>query len=194
LEAQIYLTKAENSLKAAQLCFEAGLYDDAVSRAYYCVLRAAIALLVKFGHFPETKRTHNWVRALLPREFVKRKKLLPKELIANFTELQNERDIADYEPKLISKKSADRIMSKSEKIDHAAREIISRVQKKFPKVKVKGVIDWINADAAIEFITPEDNGFEISEFTAPLQIKFFEKEGIDIRVLPLEEIDGHHNN
>jgi uncharacterized protein (UPF0332 family) len=49
LEAQSYLTKAENSLKAAQLCFDAGLYDDAVSRAYYYVLRAAIALLLKLG-------------------------------------------------------------------------------------------------------------------------------------------------
>lgn len=81
-------------------------------------------------------------------------------------------------------------MSKSEKIDRATREIISRVQKKFPKVKLMGAIEWMNADAAIEFVTPEDNGMDISEFTAPLQNKFFEKDGIDIRVLPLEDING----
>lgn len=34
------------------------------------------------------------------------------------------------------------------------------------------------------------NCFKISEFTAPLPMKYFEEEGIDIRVLPLEEIDG----
>ncbi|MFQ5823873.1 MAG: hypothetical protein ACE5JB_07455 [bacterium] len=81
-------------------------------------------------------------------------------------------------------------MKKSEKINQATNDIIIKVKNRFPKVQVKGVIDWINADVAIEFVTPEDNGFEISEFTAPLQMKYFEEEGIDIRVLPLEEIDG----
>jgi hypothetical protein len=81
-------------------------------------------------------------------------------------------------------------MSKAEKIDRATKVIISRVQKQFPKVKLAGVIKWMNADIAIKFITPEDNGMDISEFTAPLQNRFFEKDGIDIRVLPLEDING----
>jgi hypothetical protein len=81
-------------------------------------------------------------------------------------------------------------MSKSERIDRAAKEIVSRVQKRFPKVKFMGVTKWHNADVAIRFVTPEDNGYEISEFTAPLQNKFFEKDGIDIRVLPLEDVNG----
>ena len=84
-------------------------------------------------------------------------------------------------------------MTKLEKIEQATSEIIEKVKNQFPKVEIKGVIEWINADVAIELITPEDNGFEISEFTAPLQMKFFEEDGIDIRVLPLEEIDGIKN-
>ncbi|MFQ5640101.1 MAG: hypothetical protein ACE5IR_19145 [bacterium] len=82
-------------------------------------------------------------------------------------------------------------MKKLEKINRATSEIIEKVRLRFPKVQVKGVIEWINADVAIEFLTPEDNGFEISEFTAPLQMKYFEEDGIDIRVLPLEEVDGN---
>ncbi|MFQ5640100.1 MAG: HEPN domain-containing protein [bacterium] len=56
MEARVYLTKAEYSLKAAELCFENGLYDDAVSRAYYSVLHSAVALLVKLGLTPTTRR------------------------------------------------------------------------------------------------------------------------------------------
>ena len=71
MEAEVYLAKAENSLKAANLCYDQGLYDDAVSRAYYSILRAAIALLVKLGYTPDTKRIHHWVQAVFPRECVK---------------------------------------------------------------------------------------------------------------------------
>jgi hypothetical protein len=81
---------------------------------------------------------------------------------------------------------------KSRVLQKAIEDIVSRVLKKFPNVKFAGVIDWINADVAIEFITPEDNGWAISEFTAPLQMKYFEEQGIDIRVLPLEEIENSH--
>ncbi len=81
-------------------------------------------------------------------------------------------------------------MRKSEKIDRAAKEIVSRVQKRFPKVKFLGVTKWHNADVAIRFVTPEDNGYEISEFTAPIQNRIFDKEGIDIRVLPLEDVNS----
>ncbi|MFQ5823872.1 MAG: HEPN domain-containing protein [bacterium] len=113
MEAEVYLTKAENSLKAAQLCYENGLFDDAVSRAYYSILRASIALLVNLGFVPETKRIHHWVQAVFPRECVRRRKIVPKELVAYFTELHNERDIADYQTKFLSKKSAEKSIKKS---------------------------------------------------------------------------------
>ncbi len=115
METENYLNKAANSLKAAQLCFDNGLYDDAVSRAYYCVLKAAIAILVAFGHSAETQKKHQWVRAIFPRELMKRKKILPRELMTYFTDLQNERESADYEPKLISDKTAERAIKKAQK-------------------------------------------------------------------------------
>lgn len=62
-------------------------------------------------------------------------------------------------------------MSKKEKIQKATDDIISQINKKFPNVNVKGVMEWMNADAAIEVETRTDNGWEISEFTAPIQTK-----------------------
>ncbi|NIR50793.1 hypothetical protein GWO43_19450, partial [candidate division KSB1 bacterium] len=59
------------------------------------------------------------------------------------------------------------------------------------KVKFEKATEWHDADIAISFITPEDNGWEISEFTAPIQLKYLEKYDLDIVVLPLEVVDGN---
>lgn len=124
MEAESYLDKAVNSLKAAQLCFDAGLYDDAVSRAYYSLLRAAIALLVKLGLKPDGKRIHNWVQAVFARECVHRRKLIPRHIVAYFSELQNDRGIADYQPDRISKRTAERSLTKAKEfLNHIAKEI-----------------------------------------------------------------------
>lgn len=81
-------------------------------------------------------------------------------------------------------------MSKKEKIQKATDDIISQINKRFPNVNVKGVMEWMNADAAIEVETPTDNGWEISEFTAPIQTKYAVDWDISITVLPLENING----
>ncbi|NIR50794.1 hypothetical protein GWO43_19455 [candidate division KSB1 bacterium] len=81
-------------------------------------------------------------------------------------------------------------MTKKKKIKLATDDIIARIKERFPEAKVKGVIEWMNADAAIEVETPTDNGWEISEFTAPIQTDYAMKWNISITVLPLEKIDG----
>jgi len=81
-------------------------------------------------------------------------------------------------------------VKKDQKIEKAVKEIVERIEQRFPEARVRGVVEWQGADAAIEVVTPEDNGWEISELTAPLQLKFLQELGVDIRVLPLEEHDG----
>ena len=44
-----HLQKAQAFLRDAQLCADHGRYDSAVSRAYYAMFRAAIALLEQYG-------------------------------------------------------------------------------------------------------------------------------------------------
>ena len=113
MEAKVYLAKAENSLKAAQLCFENGLYDDAASRAYSCVLKAAIALLIKIGFKADVKRIHKWAQATFPRECVNRSKIIPRRFGGYLAYLQNERITADYAPRNLSKKSVKLALKKA---------------------------------------------------------------------------------
>lgn len=82
-------------------------------------------------------------------------------------------------------------MTKKEKIKIATEDIIAQVKQRFPHAKVKGVIEWINADAAIEIETPTDDGGEISEITAPIQMDYAVKWNISITVLPLENVDSN---
>lgn len=114
MEAKVYLAKAENSLKAAQLCLENGLYDDAANRAYYCVLRAAIALLLKIRLKPNIKRVHAWVQATFPRECVHRRKIISNRFVSYISDLQNDRNTADYRPLLLSKKTVKRAVIKAD--------------------------------------------------------------------------------
>ena len=46
---QYALTKAENALHAAKLLVKAGMYDDAISRAYYAIFGTARALVTIDG-------------------------------------------------------------------------------------------------------------------------------------------------
>jgi uncharacterized protein (UPF0332 family) len=134
LEAQAYLTKAENSLKAAQLCFENGLYDDAVSRAYYCVLRASIALLIKIGQKTNFKRVHLWVQAVFPRECVHRRKIVPKYLASYISDLQNDRNTADYDPTFISRRTAERTLKKADTfLNYILKEFENDKERENPK-------------------------------------------------------------
>lgn len=78
-------------------------------------------------------------------------------------------------------------MTKEQVIEKVTNEILMKVQKKSPKVKFVGISDWPEADLAVTLETWEDKGIKISELTAPIQIKYLEKYGLDIVVLPVEK-------
>lgn len=58
----VFWMKADENLKATQLCFENGLYNACANRAYYAMYHAAIAILIAIG-FPPTQKQidHSWV-------------------------------------------------------------------------------------------------------------------------------------
>ncbi|NIR50795.1 HEPN domain-containing protein [candidate division KSB1 bacterium] len=129
MEAETFLTKAQNSLKAAELCLKNGLYDDAVSRAYYAALRAAIALLLKIDVSLETKRIHAWVQAAFPKECVHRRKVMSQRFVSYISELQNDRNIADYHPRYLSKKTAKRALTRAKNFVHQITKVFENDQK-----------------------------------------------------------------
>jgi len=81
---------------AAELLLEAGFYEDAVSRAYYAVLRAAKAALLARDIVTES---HTAVRRLFGKELVQQG-LLEKEWAMILAHEQDERASADYDVEL----------------------------------------------------------------------------------------------
>ena len=75
-EARRWLERGRISLSAAEALIERGIYEDAVSRAYYAMFYAANALLVRDGLNVGSK--HSAVVAAFGREYAKTGKVDPK--------------------------------------------------------------------------------------------------------------------
>ncbi len=71
-----HLGKADSRLRAAKLLLENGFYEDAVSRAYYCMFHAARAALLRLGLSP---KTHKGTVTLFSEEVVRRG-LMPEKV------------------------------------------------------------------------------------------------------------------
>ncbi len=65
--------KALEALKVAEWAYQNKHYNEAVSRSYFAVLRAALAMLTELGLKPDTKRIGYWVQANFARECVHRR-------------------------------------------------------------------------------------------------------------------------
>ena len=55
-EVEILIRKAESKLNTAKILFEEGIYEDAISRAYYSMYYATKALLRMRGIFTKTHK------------------------------------------------------------------------------------------------------------------------------------------
>ena len=94
VSVQALMAKARSKLKTAQIDFDAGQYDDAVSRAYYAVHSAISAVLLDKGL---AFSSHGQVIGAFNREFIKPGKL-PKDFAAFLQELFDARQESDYDP------------------------------------------------------------------------------------------------
>ncbi len=88
------MDKAHTKLKAAKILFDAGQFDDAVSRAYYAVFNAMTALLYKKGL---VYSSHGKVIGAFNREFVKTG-ILPSGVTRQINGLFEDRQSGDYDP------------------------------------------------------------------------------------------------
>jgi len=86
------LKKAEKSLEAAKLLHERGMYEFAVSRAYYTMFYCAEAILLTKGI---RVSKHSAVISLLGREFVKTGEV-PHKFFTHLRTAFNLRQTADY--------------------------------------------------------------------------------------------------
>jgi len=91
-EVEHLLRKAERKLSAAKKLLDLDEYEDAVSRAYYCIFHAAKAALASEQTFP---KTHEGTLKEFGLKFIKGKKL-PKELGRIFSYTRSLRETADY--------------------------------------------------------------------------------------------------
>lgn len=74
-EAKHWLKRATNSLSAAETLVSQGLFDDAISRAYYAMFYAAKALLIRDE--VEVGSKHSAVVSAFGREYAKTGKIDP---------------------------------------------------------------------------------------------------------------------
>ncbi|CAN2048973.1 HEPN domain protein [Candidatus Magnetomoraceae bacterium gMMP-1] len=106
--------KSIESLDTAKFCYENGYYNSCVNRAYYAMFQMAVAVLIKSGNKPKSKKIgHNWVQAEFSRLFIQRNKKFPY-LKGFLNRVQKARDTADYSYEEINRKKARRILSKAE--------------------------------------------------------------------------------
>lgn len=88
------LEKAHRKLRTAERLSRMGEHDDAISRAYYAMYHAALALLLTKDAAPTT---HAGLLVLLSKEFVRAGKL-EKRYVDMLSEAKELRESGDYEP------------------------------------------------------------------------------------------------
>jgi uncharacterized protein (UPF0332 family) len=80
MEWQAYLEKARSNLRVAEMAYDAGEYDPAVSRAYYAVFHAEIAALLKLTDLRPPRWDHVRVQAEFNRRLIHARKVFSTAL------------------------------------------------------------------------------------------------------------------
>jgi uncharacterized protein (UPF0332 family) len=118
MDRQVYLAKARSNLRVAELVRAAGEYDPAVSRAYYAVLHAEIAALLKLTDFRPPRWDHDRVQAEFNRRLIHARKVFSTALRFVHNDLIGRRHIADDEAERLGQVVAERCVRK-------ARDLVS---------------------------------------------------------------------
>jgi uncharacterized protein (UPF0332 family) len=118
--------KAKQSLRVAELSYQNGCYDEAVSRSYFAALKGALALMASLGLRPkETSRIGYWVQAHFANECIHRRKLMPAESARILADLRDLRVRAEYTAELMTERTARQALK-------MAREFLSAVERRLP--------------------------------------------------------------
>jgi uncharacterized protein (UPF0332 family) len=112
---KIFLEKAKENLKMAQISFENECYNACANRAYYAAFQAAVAALSDKG-YKKGKFDHKWVQAEFNEKLIKRQKVYPGRLKSWLMKMQLVRNTADYEGKTVSKNTASLQLRRAQEI------------------------------------------------------------------------------
>jgi uncharacterized protein (UPF0332 family) len=107
-----YVRKAQKSLKAARILFEAELYDSCISRCYYAMFQLAVATATKLGIRPPREGTysHSWIQAVIAQEVIHRRKRISRKFAGYLPLVLEVRREADYKEIEMSGRKAERAL------------------------------------------------------------------------------------
>lgn len=93
-EISQYLRKATEKLRSANLLLDQGLYEDAISRAYYATFHAIVALL-KYQEIDLTHHKHIYILNQFRSNFIDTD-IFSIDLYSKILNIKNIREQADY--------------------------------------------------------------------------------------------------
>jgi len=117
------LQKANSFLHDAHLLFINARYDSCVSRAYYAMYRAAIALMECFGYI-RPSWNHGRLVTALEQRLVRERELLNQTSVAELRSAYQLRTVADYSNDSVSVVDAQTLLTLAEQFVVAFQEVI----------------------------------------------------------------------
>jgi uncharacterized protein (UPF0332 family) len=116
------LERAQESLKAAQLCLQEGLVNSAASRAYYAMFQAAQIAMAIAGS-PRDEWSHAGLQSAFVRELIHQRKIYPAVFRDYLSSGLRMRHVADYGREGVSRKTAQRLV-------HRATSFVTAIEEK----------------------------------------------------------------
>jgi len=115
------LDRAQESLKAAQLCLREGLVNSAASRAYYAIFQAA-QVAMKIAGSPRDEWSHAGLQSAFVRELIHQRKIYPAVFRDYLSSGLRMRHVADYRREGVSRKTAQRLVHRADSFVTAVEE------------------------------------------------------------------------
>jgi uncharacterized protein (UPF0332 family) len=117
------IAKAEESLKAADLCYAQGLYNSSASRAHYAMFQGAQVALEATG-FARLEWSHAGLHVTFANELTRRRKLYSSTFASDLAIVMDLRHTADYRAHDLGKRQALRALNKASRFVNAVKERI----------------------------------------------------------------------
>ena len=108
----MFIERANESLRASQLCLEEQLVNSAASRAYYAMFQAAQVALELSG-VGRRQWSHATIQAAFSSELIHRRRIYPTALRRDLSDGLGVRRLADYTELGVSRAAAHRLVRRA---------------------------------------------------------------------------------
>jgi uncharacterized protein (UPF0332 family) len=119
-----HLHKAQTFLYDATLCADHGRYDSAVSRAYYAMFRAAMALMEHYGYI-RPSWNHGRLERLLSERMIADRALLAQGDVEALHNAYTLRIVADYGTRQLVAPDTQEILALASRFVHQVEGLIN---------------------------------------------------------------------